>query len=154
MTADQASGRLGPFILRAVQADPAFHVTAITRESSTSTFPDGTTVIRVGDNYPDAQMENVLSGQDAVVLSLGFGGEHNHSKLVRAAIRAGVQRVIGSDYGCYNECEAARQVFPTAAKKFGMVQELRSLEQDGWTWTNICCGFFFDLFVMLSGCYT
>jgi putative NADH-flavin reductase len=143
----QASGRLGPYILRAVQADPAFNVTVITRESSKATFPDGTTVVRVGDDYPEEQMEKTFQGQDAVVLSLSYAGEHHRSALTEAAIRAGVRRVVASGYGANDENEEAQRVFPISANKAAMVQELRSLEQDGWSWTSICCGLFFDLYV-------
>jgi hypothetical protein len=131
-----------------VQADPAFKVTVITRESSTATFPGGTTVVRVGDDYPEEQMEKTFQGQDAVVLSLSYAGEHHRSALTKAAIRAGVRRVVASGYGGNDENKEAQRVFPITANKAAMVQELRSLEQDGWSWTSVCCGLFFDLYVL------
>jgi hypothetical protein len=146
----QASGRLGPSILRALQADSSFKVTVITRESSMATFPEGTTVVRVGDDYPPEQMEKVFRGQDAVVLSLSYAGEHHRSAITRAAIAAGVRRLVASGYGSNDENEEAQRVFAISANKAAMVQELRELEQSGWSWTSVCCGLFFDLYVLSS----
>jgi hypothetical protein len=146
----QASGRLGPHILRAVQADPSFKVTVITRENSTATFPEGTTVVQVGDEYPAEQMEKTFRGQDAVVLSLSYAGEHHRSAITKAAIAAGVRRLVASGYGANDENEEVQRVFAISANKAAMVQELRGLEQPGWSWTSVCCGLFFDLYVLSS----
>ena len=108
-------------------------------------------MVRVGDDYPRAQMEGVFRGQDAVVLSLGFAGEHHHRSLVEAAIEAGVKRVVPSSYGCNDQNEAVQKIFPIAAAKAKMMGEMKELQQQAekegkdWSWTNICCGLFFDL---------
>ncbi|MCJ1380213.1 hypothetical protein MMC17_003316 [Xylographa soralifera] len=145
-----ASGRLGPFILKAVQDDPAFNVTVITRHNSPATFPAGTKVVKVSDGYPDEEMVEAFKGQDAVVLSLGFQAEHRHSALVHASIKAGVKRLVASAYGANDSNEAVQKMFPIAARKAAMVKELKSLEKPGWSWTAICCGLFFD-FCITSG---
>jgi len=101
----------------------------------------------VGDDYPDEEMERVFRGQDAVVLVLGFAAEHRHSALVQASIKAGVKRVVASHYGSNIGNEAAQKIFPVAATKAAMVKELKGLEREGWSWTTISCGVFFDLWV-------
>ncbi|MCJ1314765.1 hypothetical protein MMC15_000077 [Xylographa vitiligo] len=145
-----ASGRLGPFILKAVQDEPAFNVTVIARHNSAATFSAGTKVVRVSDGYPDEEMVEAFKGQDAVVLSLGFQAEHRHSALVQASIKAGVKHLVASGYGANDSNAAVREMFPIAACKAQMVWELKSLEKPGWSWTAICCGLFFD-FCITSG---
>ncbi|MCJ1421364.1 hypothetical protein MMC32_007727 [Xylographa parallela] len=145
-----ASGRLGPFILKALQDDPAFNVTVITRHNSTATFSEGTKVVKVSDGYLDEEMVEAFKGQDAVVLSLGFEAEHRHSALVHASIKAGVKRLIASGYGANDSNAAVQRMFPIAARLGPMITELKSLERPGWSWTTICCGLFFD-FCIPSG---
>jgi hypothetical protein len=59
LTCVQGSGRLGPYILKALQADPAFEVTVVTRTNSTATFPSDTKIVRVADGYPEEEMVEV-----------------------------------------------------------------------------------------------
>ena len=139
---------IGPLILKAVQDEPAFNVTVIARHNSAATFSAGTKVVRVSDGYPDEEMVEAFKGQDAVVLSLGFQAEHRHSALVQASIKAGVKHLVASGYGANDSNAAVREMFPIAACKAQMVWELKSLEKPGWSWTAICCGLFFDLYVV------
>lgn len=135
---------MGPFILKAIQADPAFNVTVITRHNSKATFPEGTNILRVNDGYPDEEMVEAFKGQDAVVLSLGFQAQPRHSALVQASIKAGVKRLVASGYGANDDNAAVQKMFPFAAQKAQQVEELKGLERPGWSWTSICCGLFFD----------
>ena len=130
-----------------MQDDPAFNVTVITRHNSTATFSEGTKVVKVSDGYLDEEMVEAFKGQDAVVLSLGFEAEHRHSALVHASIKAGVKRLIASGYGANDSNAAVQRMFPIAARLGPMITELKSLERPGWSWTTICCGLFFDLYV-------
>ena len=122
-------------------------MTVITRHESQATFPEGTKVTKVSDGYPDEEMVEVFRGQDAVVLSLGFQAEHRHSALVHASIEAGVKRLIASSYGANDANLEVAKMFPIAGKKLKMAEELKSLEKPGWSWTAICCGLFYDLYV-------
>ncbi|MCJ1389997.1 hypothetical protein MMC18_002855 [Xylographa bjoerkii] len=91
-------------------------------------------------------MVEVFKGQDAVVLSLGFQAEHRHSALVHASVKAGVKRLVASGYGANDNNTEVQKMFPIAARKAQMVEELKMLEKPGWSWTAICCGLFFDLY--------
>jgi hypothetical protein len=84
-----------------------------------------------------------------VVLCLGFFAEHHHAALADASIKAGVKRLIASAYGGNDRSEEAQQFFPIAAGKGKIIKELREAETPGWSWTAICCGFFFDLYVWM-----
>jgi uncharacterized protein YbjT (DUF2867 family) len=145
LTCVQGSGRLGPYILKALQADPAFEVTVVTRTNSTAALPSDTKIVRVTDGYPYEEMVEVFRGQDAVILSLGYSAQHRHAALADASIKAGVKRLIASVYGGNDRNKEAVQFFPIMAGKAKIVAELKAVETPGWSWTSVCCGLFFDL---------
>lgn len=131
--------------MRALKENPQFDVTVVTRQNSPSTFDPDVKVVRVPDGYPDDAVVDAFRGQDAVVLSLGFAGEHRLPALARASVKAGVKKLIASGFGVDPNNVPARSVFPVAAAKSAMIEDLRSLEQPGWSWTDIACGTFLDL---------
>jgi len=90
-------------------------------------------------------MVNAFRGNDAVILAVGFAGEHHLPSLARASIEAGVKRLIASGFGVDASNQAAAEVFPVAANKVAMIKDLKSLEQPGWSWTDVACGVFLDL---------
>ncbi|VUC26962.1 unnamed protein product [Clonostachys rosea] len=126
-----ASGHLGPFILKALQQSQDFAITVITRKNSSAVFPSDTRVVRVTDGYPDDEMIEVFRGHDAVILSLGFAAENRHGALARASIKAGVKRLVASGYGVDATNKEAAKVFPVAATKAAMLEDLKSLETSG-----------------------
>ncbi|KAF4465917.1 Isoflavone reductase like P3 [Fusarium albosuccineum] len=144
-----ASGRLGPFILKALQDSKAgFDVTAITRKNSTATFDANTKVVKVTDGYPDEEMVETFRGYDAVVLVISFASEH-HGALVRASIKAGVKRLIPSGFGAPSN-EHVNSFFPVAKTKTEMIADLKTLEQPGWSWTDVSCGAFLDFCMQVN----
>ncbi|KAF4626471.1 hypothetical protein G7Y89_g11690 [Cudoniella acicularis] len=146
----RASGRLGPWILKALQADPTFDITVVTRYTSAAEFPPNTKVVKVTDGYPIAEMIEVFKGQDAVILSLGYAAEHLHASLAEASIKAGVKRLIASVWGGNDTNKEAPKIFPIAAGKAKLFRELRAMETPGWSWTAICNGLFFDFCVTMG----
>ncbi|CAG9941587.1 unnamed protein product [Clonostachys rosea f. rosea IK726] len=145
-----ASGHLGPFILKALEHGQNLEITVITRTSSSAVFPANTRVVRVADGYQDDEMVEAFRGHDAVVLSLGFAAEHRHAALARASIKAGVKRLVASGYGVDPTNEEASKVFPVAATKAAMIEDLKSLEISGWSWTVISCGLFLDFCIQVG----
>ena len=101
----------------------------------------------MSDGYLDKEILEAFKGQDAVVLSLGFQADHRHSALVHASIKAGVKRLVSSSYGGNDSNPEVQKMFPIAARKAQIVDELKALEKPGWSWTAIYCGLFFDLYV-------
>ncbi|KAF5004699.1 hypothetical protein FDECE_8810 [Fusarium decemcellulare] len=145
-----ASGRLGTFILKALQDSKAgFDVTAITRKNSTATFDANTKVVKVTDGYPDEEMVETFRGYDAVVLVIGFASEHRHGALARASIKAGVKRLIPSGFGAPSN-EHVNSFFPVAKTKAEMIADMKTLEQPGWSWTDVSCGVFLDFCIQVN----
>lgn len=138
-------------MLAALQAEPSFTVSVLSRNSSKSTFPDDVKVIKVDDDYPVDQVSAALAGQDAVVSAIPGRPYTTHVRIIDAAVQAGVKRYIPSEYG-NNTCAAAREMIPLyadKAKSFAHLQERqRQQEQQGQgqqlTWTAIHAGQFFD----------
>lgn len=73
-------------------------VTTLTRADSKSTFPDGVNVVRV--NYDDEQaLVSALEGQQFLVITLAITAPPDtHSKIVRAAAKAGVPYIMPNVY--------------------------------------------------------
>lgn len=111
-----------------------------------ATFADHVKILKVRDGYADDEMIEAFKGQDAVVLCLNHSAEHRHAALADASIKAGVKHLVASIYGG-NLNSKSQELFPLAAKKAKLVQELRARETAGWEWTGISCGLFFDLCV-------
>ncbi|EED16482.1 hypothetical protein TSTA_015670 [Talaromyces stipitatus ATCC 10500] len=64
-----AGGHLGPSILSAFRGDSQFNVSVLSRQSSSSKFPEDTKVYRVGD-YPYEEVLSAFKDQDAVVSAI------------------------------------------------------------------------------------
>ena len=75
-----------------------FHVTALSRASSTSTPPAGVEVKRVDYGNPEA-LEAALAGQDALVSTVTTAAAGQQRPFLDAAFAAGVKRVIPAEFG-------------------------------------------------------
>jgi hypothetical protein len=128
-----------------LNADSAFTVTVITRDSSTATFPEGTKLVRVPDGYPDDAMTDAFKGQDAVIFSVGHAAAGRQKALVDIAAAVGVKRWIPTEFGSNSRNSGAIEVFPVLSHKAQLNTYLQSKEKDGLTWTAIATGPFFDL---------
>ena len=93
-----ASGALGTPLLQAL-LDAGFTVTALTRESSTQSFPSSVKVAKVDYNDVDG-LTVALKGQDALISALGTTSIDSQYHLIDAAVAAGVKRIIPSEFGC------------------------------------------------------
>ncbi|KAJ4299237.1 hypothetical protein N0V90_004481 [Kalmusia sp. IMI 367209] len=146
-----ASGHLGPHLLQALQSDPSFNVTVITRQSSKAKFPPTTQIVRVPDDYPRNELVAAFRNHDAVILSLNFQADKHHSALVEASIEAGVKQLIPSIFGGRHTPEV-QSIFPFAAGKAAMLAhvEKRAQEVEGWGYTAVCNGLFHELCVQTS----
>ncbi|KAK4082442.1 uncharacterized protein Triagg1_2254 [Trichoderma aggressivum f. europaeum] len=92
-----ASGNIGSYVLKALlQAN--FNVTVLTRSQKPGAYDSKITVIEV-DFASVSSLTSALQGQDAIVSTVGKAGLEAQKLLIDAAIAAGVQRFIPSDYG-------------------------------------------------------
>ncbi|PON27770.1 hypothetical protein TGAM01_v203537 [Trichoderma gamsii] len=95
-----ASGNLGVYVVQALLRG-GFGVTAITRNESTATFPQGVAVMRVDFSSLES-IRNAVVGQDAVVSLTASAGTATQRTLIDAIIEARVPRFIPSEFGLNN----------------------------------------------------
>ncbi|RBR24863.1 uncharacterized protein FIESC28_02353 [Fusarium coffeatum] len=145
------SGRVGAFITKALHESNQFNLTVVTRVSSKVTdYPSPIKTVQVPDDYPHDKVVEAFRGNDAVVLAIGFAGERHLPSLARASVEAGVKRLVASGFGIDASNQAAAEVFSVAANKVAMIKDLKSLEQPGWSWTDVACGVFLDFCIQVG----
>ncbi|EJD46853.1 NAD(P)-binding protein [Auricularia subglabra TFB-10046 SS5] len=94
-----AGGNIGGYFVRELLKTGKHVVTALTRQGSSSTLPEG--VISVAVDYEDAStLVAALKGQQFLIITLGVAAPpETQSKLIRAAAAAGVAYVMPNAYG-------------------------------------------------------
>lgn len=95
----QASGNLGLSIRGALYSNPNFNITVLTRKSSNATFPSHIQIHRISDDYPKSELLSAFKNQDAVINMVHITEIETHKKIIDAAIKAGVKRLILSEFG-------------------------------------------------------
>jgi putative NADH-flavin reductase len=152
----QASGQLGPAIVSAL-LDAGFHVTALTRTTTITTSSSSPSIAPSPSTLPPSiptisadytslpSLTAAFQGQDAVVSSVSSTPAATRSQmlLIDAAVAAGVKRFLPSEYGVNS------QTLPPGLKelrgdKSRVVEYLRGKESEGFGWTGLSTGQFFD----------
>ncbi|SPJ91015.1 related to 2`-hydroxyisoflavone reductase [Fusarium torulosum] len=139
-----ASGNVGVPLVKALQT-AGFQVTALVRESSSSTFPAGVSVKRV--NYESVgSLKTALQGQDAVVSTASAALLSRQPLIIDAAIAAGVKRFIPSEYGINTRTVEHAGLKAMLEAKIKTVDYLieKSKETPSFSWTGLSTGLFFD----------
>ncbi|KAF2848805.1 isoflavone reductase family protein-like protein CipA [Plenodomus tracheiphilus IPT5] len=137
-----AGGNLGPAILNAFLKDSSFNTTVLSRQGSKSTFPSGVKVVRA-DYESVSSLKEAFQGQDAVVSLVAGEALGDQNKLIDAAIEAGVQRFIPSEFGSNTQDKRTREIVPIFEAKLGTVNYLKERENK-ISWTSVVNGPFFD----------
>lgn len=144
---------MGSVLLTSLLSEPQFNVSVLARESSKSlnSLPEGVKkVYKIHDGYPLEEIVNAFKGQDAVVNAITSTQVEEQFKFIDAAIEAGIQRYVASEYGLNNARPEARSLNSVFDGK-GRVQDyLRSKEPSGLTWHAIGCGMWIDWSVTFS----
>lgn len=137
-----ASGSLGAPILKAL-LDASFTVTVLARPESSQTYPSAVKVANV--DYSDAEsLVSSLQGQDAVISAVGYVAFRVQEALMDAAIAAGVQRIIPSEYGADPDVSVVRQL-PVFADKVRIEEHVRRKTHGTSTsYTLVCNNEFLD----------
>lgn len=140
----QGSGNLGTAIVRSL-VDAGFAVTAVSRASSTSTFPEGVAVKKV-DFGSLEEVQSAFAGNDAVVSTIATLGVGAQQVIVDAALAAHVVRFIPSEFGINTRVAAGTPIGKILAGKVAVVDYLSSkAKENPWfSWTGISTGLFFD----------
>ena len=137
-----ASGQSGTHILNALLSTNAFTLTAITRSSSTATFPPPVKVQK-GDYASDAFFESSLQGQDVLIVVLaGNAPKDLQSRLIKAAAVAGVPWILPCEFGPDGGHSQTSEGVPFLASKKGYRDEIEALGKSSWI--GVVTGFWFD----------
>lgn len=138
----KASGSVGKLILDALVREARFHVTVLTRSSSTAIFPTDITTRKT--DYSAADLIKAFAGQDAVISVVGLSGFTEQKSFIDAAISAGVKRFIPSEFSSNTLSPAVLQLLPIFAQKKEVLDYLKEKEGSGLTWTAIWPALLFD----------
>lgn len=140
-----AGGHLGPAILSAFLTDARFNISVLSRNSSTSTFPNHVKVHRINDDYPEAELLGAFQGQDTIISTIATVGVALQKKFIDAAIKAGVKCFVPSEFGGDTLNKSSVTMIPQYFKaKLETVEYLKAKEKEGLTWTAFITGPFFD----------
>lgn len=141
-----AGGNLGPAILSAFDSDNRFTVSILARHSSKSSYPAHLKVHHINDDYPEIELLKAFKGQDAVISTIATKNALQQKKMADVAIKAGVKRLVPSEFGSDTRNEKARAILPqTFEGKVQTVDYLKTKEKEGLTWTAFVTGPFFEL---------
>jgi len=122
-----------------------FNVTILTRDASKGGLPEGAKVKAVDYSSTDS-LKAALEGQDAVVSTLGGGALGGYYPLIDAAVAAGVQRFIPSEFGINTRKAIGTPIGSIVGGKVKTVDYLdqKAKENPGFSWTGLAIGLFFD----------
>lgn len=122
-----------------------FNVTAVSRESSSSTFPDNVQVRRADFSSVES-LAKAFEGQDAVILTVATAAVGGQVPIIDAAIKAGVKRIIPSEFG-HNPAKInhpiLNQLLAGKKKTLDYLAE-QAKAHPTTTWTGIATEPFFD----------
>jgi hypothetical protein len=145
------TGTLGAPVLKALKASE-FNVFVINRQTSKSVYPR-TQVITVPDDLDVDAVAQALREKEIDALIITIAGSHVESqkKLIDAAFKGGVKRVMPAEFGsCDSADEKTNDILPLMKGKKVVRDYLLSLQDkardDGTklTWTSLITGHFFD----------
>lgn len=142
---EQASGNLGRPIVKALLDAGEFYVTAVSRTTSSATFPASVRVVRV-DFLAQDDLEGAFLGQDAVFsVSAPSSSLVDQKRIIDAAIAMGVRRFIPSNFGAdlHNPNTAALPLFRDKIAIHKYLEE-KTVSVPGFSWTTIYTGPFLD----------
>ncbi|KAH7398663.1 hypothetical protein DE146DRAFT_788688 [Phaeosphaeria sp. MPI-PUGE-AT-0046c] len=137
-----AGGNVGAVLLDTLLKESSFKVTVLSRQSSQSTFPSGVQALHADYDSQDS-LAKAFKGQDVVVSLVASDVLKDQTKLIDAAIAAGVQRFLPSEFGSDTVDPRNRALVPISKDKHDIIKYLKSNESK-ISWTSIISGPFFD----------
>jgi hypothetical protein len=142
---------VGKFLVEALLKKEALSITAISREGSTNTPPQGVNVASI--NYEDQKtIVEALKGHDALIITMSvMAPAGQQEKLIRAAAEAGVPWIVPDHYGSdLTNQQAGDDILIVAGKK----KELALIESLGVSsWVAITCSFWYEYSLGAPGFY-
>ncbi|KAM0323755.1 hypothetical protein ACHAQA_008692 [Verticillium albo-atrum] len=138
-----AGGNLGTPVLRTFLDAPSYKVSVLARIESTSVFPEGVKVFKA-DYANLLEVQLAMQGQDVVISMVTGIAASDQNVFVDAAIAAGVQRFIPSEFGPPSrDAKFAALNHLALPPKAATVDYLRTKESQ-ISWTSLVTGAFFD----------
>lgn len=142
-----AGGRVGAHIVRGLQ-EKNFTITVIARSESKYTPNSDGIKVHKGDYSDDKFLQEALADQDALVLVVASEAVASQKPLIAAAVKAGVKRIIPSEFGSDGENSDLVAAVPFYTGKVDILKYLRdqtSQSNGKTTWTGIATGPFLDM---------
>jgi hypothetical protein len=139
----QASGHLGQHFTNSLLATKKHTVTAITRSGSKATFPAGVNVAEVDYTDDGESLVSALRGQQFLVITLSVTAPPDtHSKIVKAAVEAGVPYIMPNVHGIdiFNE-SLRKEAFPSHNN---LETNVLQIEKLGSSYIALVCGFWYE----------
>lgn len=145
------TGTLGAPVLKALKASE-LNIFVLNRQSSKSVYPH-TQVITVPDDLEVDAVASALREKNIDALIITIAGSHVESqkKLIDAAFKGGVKRVMPAEFGsCDSADDKTNEILPLMKGKKVVRDYLVSLENKqreggaNLTWTSLVTGHFFD----------
>ena len=116
-------------------------MTILSRQGSSSTFPENVKVVHA-DYDSFESLKSALKGQDAIVSNVASHALDTQTKIIDAAIAAGVKRFIPSEFGSNTTDPRAVEAVPFFKGKTDIQDYLKS-KGDEISYTAIVTGPFF-----------
>ncbi|KAF5660098.1 NAD(P)-binding domain-containing protein [Fusarium heterosporum] len=136
-----AAGTIGSHILAALLRTGKHNITVLTRKDSTNNFPEGVLKAEVDYNNPDSLIAALKDQQFLIITMAPTAPRDTHSKLVRAAAKAGVPYVIPNNFtGDIEKIELGKDIMLGPIAK----EQRDEIESLGMQWITVCCGFWYD----------
>lgn len=141
LTSHQAGGRIGGAFAAELLKTGQHTVTALTRKVSKSTPPKGAQVVEVDYNDEESLL-SALRGQQFLIITLAVSAPQDlHSKIVKAAGKAGVLYVMPNLFGGdvqndgYVETSMIGEIYR---------DRLQDFENSGTSSITLVCGFWYE----------
>lgn len=142
----KATGRIGKSFASELLKTGKHTVTALVRPDTNKANPPAG-VKTVDINYDDeSSLVSALQGQDFIAITLSvFSPEDTHSKLVKAAVKAGVKYIMPNVYG-------SDPTNGTLAKEalFDKTKDIQEITNLGGTYILLSCGFWYEWSLVLG----
>jgi hypothetical protein len=137
---------IGSYIVNALVEDGSYNLTIIARQSSKSSYPATINIVRVDDELTHSSLVDALKNQDVVVSAVGPAGIVSQLKVAKAAIEAGVQLFIPSEYGFDNADPKNYALSPIFRPKGDLEKELVALAKENprFSWISVASGLWLD----------
>ncbi|KAF4962230.1 hypothetical protein FSARC_9682 [Fusarium sarcochroum] len=137
-----ATGQIGNVFTEHLLKSGKQTVTALTRKGSNTSVPEGVKLAHV-DYNDEASLVEALKGQDFLVITLALSAPPDtHSKLVRAAGKAGVSYIVPNAYGVdfYGHPKLEEDI---EALKY-IHASVKEIEEVGSNWLAITPSFWYE----------